>query len=146
MRTIVYVDGYNLFYSVLRNTSYKWLDLHRLFDEHILAEHAPSSDIVTVKYFTSSARAEMSDDPELQNRQITYHQALKKNPKTKIIKGFHSPSNKHGRLIDEKTNKPAGDTLRVCVMEEKQTDVSIAIHMYRDAVNGVCEFTAAQAA
>lgn len=31
MRTIVYIDGYNLFYSLLTKTSFKWLDLNRLF-------------------------------------------------------------------------------------------------------------------
>ena len=28
-RTIVYVDGFNFYYGVLKNTRYKWLDLER---------------------------------------------------------------------------------------------------------------------
>jgi len=31
MRTYVYVDGFNLYYSALKNTPYKWLDLRALF-------------------------------------------------------------------------------------------------------------------
>jgi len=31
VRTIVYVDGFNLYYRALKNTAYKWLDLHTLF-------------------------------------------------------------------------------------------------------------------
>lgn len=27
MRTIVYVDGYNFYFGVLRGTPYKWLDI-----------------------------------------------------------------------------------------------------------------------
>ena len=26
-KTIVYIDGYNLYYGLLKGTSYKWLDL-----------------------------------------------------------------------------------------------------------------------
>jgi hypothetical protein len=31
METIVYIDGYNLFYGCLKHTKDKWLDLHTLF-------------------------------------------------------------------------------------------------------------------
>lgn len=31
MKTIVYVDGLNLYYSMLRGTPFKWLDLYSLF-------------------------------------------------------------------------------------------------------------------
>ena len=31
MRTIVYVDGFNLYYGAVRGTPYKWLDLRALF-------------------------------------------------------------------------------------------------------------------
>ena len=30
MRTIVYIDGFNLFYGLLRNTPWLWLDLEKL--------------------------------------------------------------------------------------------------------------------
>jgi hypothetical protein len=36
MRTIVYVDGYNLYYGLLRKSAYKWLDLYSLFQNHVL--------------------------------------------------------------------------------------------------------------
>lgn len=36
LRTRVYIDGYNLYYGCLKGTAYKWLDLHVLFDKHIL--------------------------------------------------------------------------------------------------------------
>jgi hypothetical protein len=32
MRTAVYVDGFNLYFGVLKRTPYKWLDLQRLFE------------------------------------------------------------------------------------------------------------------
>ena len=30
-RSVIYVDGFNLYYGVLKNTAYKWLDLQRFF-------------------------------------------------------------------------------------------------------------------
>jgi hypothetical protein len=32
-RTIVYVDGFNLYYGALRGTRFKWLDLSALFQK-----------------------------------------------------------------------------------------------------------------
>ena len=31
MRTIVYVDGFNLYYRAVKDTPWKWLDLNALF-------------------------------------------------------------------------------------------------------------------
>ncbi len=38
MRTIVYVDGFNLYYGALKGSPWKWLDLLLLF-ETILQPH-----------------------------------------------------------------------------------------------------------
>jgi hypothetical protein len=37
------VDGYNLYYGLLRGTKLKWLDLVALFESHVLAP-VPGSD------------------------------------------------------------------------------------------------------
>ncbi|MDC6179624.1 NYN domain-containing protein [Ralstonia solanacearum] len=36
LRTRVYVDGYNFYYGCLKGTHHKWLDLYKLFQEHVL--------------------------------------------------------------------------------------------------------------
>lgn len=51
-RTIVYIDGFNLYYGLLRGTCAKWLDLYA-FAKALLA---PDHDILVVKYFTSTLR------------------------------------------------------------------------------------------
>ena len=48
-RTIVYVDGSNLYYGLLRRTAYKWLDLKAFAEKLLLPEY----HIDTIKYFTS---------------------------------------------------------------------------------------------
>ncbi len=47
MRTIVYVDGLNLYYGSLKRTAHKWLDLKALFSSML-----PGHDILKIKYYT----------------------------------------------------------------------------------------------
>ncbi len=72
MRTIVYVDGFNLYYGCLKNTQYKWLDLPLLF-ENILH---PMHDIQLVRYFTARV-SESLKDKQKSHRQRLYLNALK---------------------------------------------------------------------
>ncbi len=54
-KTIIYVDGFNLYYGCLKNSTYKWLDLKKLFVDLLDESH----EIVAIKYFTAyiSSRA-----------------------------------------------------------------------------------------
>ena len=52
MRTIVYIDGFNLYYGCLKNTPYKWLNLEKLFMQLLDKKHK----IIAVKYFTARVR------------------------------------------------------------------------------------------
>ncbi len=57
MKTFLYIDGFNLYYSALKRTPHKWLDL-KVVCQKILAPH---HDIVKIKYFT--ARVSGKIDP-----------------------------------------------------------------------------------
>ena len=48
-RTNVYIDGYNLYYGLLKGTPNKWLDLSCL----VRGLLAPDHEIGTIYYFTS---------------------------------------------------------------------------------------------
>lgn len=48
-RTIIYVDGFNLYYGCLKNTPYRWLDLKSLFSKMLNDSHK----ICKIKYFTA---------------------------------------------------------------------------------------------
>lgn len=50
MRTIVYVDGLNLYYTLLKGTNYRWLDLEKL----LVSFFGKQNDIVAIKYFTAT--------------------------------------------------------------------------------------------
>ena len=49
MKTIVYVDGFNLFYGALKGTPYKWLDVSALLRKIL----SPRNVIIGIKYFTA---------------------------------------------------------------------------------------------
>lgn len=139
MKTIVYVDGYNLYYSLLRKSQYKWLDLFTLFSK-ILNEQNPKTDLQLVKYFTSPAKAKFatngSQAPISQNK---YHRALL-SPRTgnvEIIEGFHTESRATPMRYTNPPNKE--DRVHTWKLEEKQTDVNIALNLYRDSSKNLCE-------
>ena len=138
MRTIVYVDGYNLFYSLLTKTPYKWLDLGRLF-ARLVRPIEPISEIALIKYFTAPILGRMARDPRAEQRQAHYHRALKAVGGIEIVKGFHLQAITTGVLVDPAEDRMSGRRFRVHVMEEKQTDVNIALHMYRDAACRTCD-------
>tara|TARA_R110001592_G_scaffold214978_2_gene468074 strand:- start:186 stop:542 length:357 start_codon:yes stop_codon:yes gene_type:complete len=77
LRTIVYVDGYNLFYSLLKNSNYKWLDLYSLFQKQILHTQDPNTDLICIKYYTANIKAKFASHGALASEaQQRYHRAL----------------------------------------------------------------------
>ena len=70
-RTLVYVDGFNLYHGALRHTPYKWLDLRSMVKSLIGAD----KDIVLIKYFTARV-SPRANDPGQPFRQHMYFRAL----------------------------------------------------------------------
>ena len=82
LRTIVYIDGYNLYYGLRAayKTKYKWLDLQALAYSFI----QQNMDIVAVKYFTAISKS----DSKTKMRQEIFLKALSSHcDKLKIIYG-----------------------------------------------------------
>jgi hypothetical protein len=129
IKTIIYIDGYNFYYSRLRHSAYKLLDVVALFESLLKIQDA-SLNLIEVKYFTSPVKASFSSygtDSDIAQSQ--YHRALQAiHPEgLSIIKGFHIFEPSYLPLYEE--GKPANKTNRVRVwsIEEKQTDVNTAL-------------------
>jgi hypothetical protein len=136
-RAIVYIDGYNLYYSRLRETTYKWLDLVALFRDQIIKPQLPDATIEAVKYFTAPAMGKFaSHGVNSVTAQNEYHRALKaKYPgDIEIILGYHNVE--EARLMSYREPPNKSDRLSVWRIEEKQTDVNIALSIYRDVAHG----------
>lgn len=132
MKTTLYIDGYNLYYGVLRNTPYKWLDVVKLFTK-ITKEHSPASEIIAVKFFTAPVKIRLANHGEYsQKSQRDYHRALELlyPDCVKIIQGFFTLS--EGWYPIYETPIDRNKTVRAWNLEEKQTDVNIALNLYRD--------------
>jgi len=138
--TAVYVDGYNLYYGRIRNTHFKWIDVVRLF-EILLRDQDPTSELVHVHYFTAMALGRFTShggaSVAAQESYLRAHEHLYPDRFFKTL-GRHSMERKGSLLPVFNPDGPYDRTKRTRVwkIEEKQTDVNIALAMYRDALSG----------
>jgi len=138
MKTTLYIDGYNLYYGVLRNIPYKWLDIAKLFSR-LTKERSLDAEIISIKFFTAPVKIRFAThSEESQKSQRDYHRTLEKlYPNLSIIYGYFNPT--EGWYPKYQTPVDRSDTIRAWNLEEKQTDVNIALHMYRDIAKGTTD-------
>lgn len=141
MKTIVYIDGYNLYYGRLSQTPHKWLDVVALCSS-IVTMQDPSSEIIATKYFTAPALAKFArrgQDSAI--AQQTYHRALEHThgQGIEIVLGAHQCSTVNLPIYVADKNPSKDERTWVWQIIEKKTDVNLAIHMYRDAVHRKCD-------
>lgn len=122
-KTIVYIDGFNLYYGCLRRTPYKWLDLGALC-RHLL----PHDDIAAINYYTALVSARPGNPSAPRDQQV-YLRALRTVPNLTITLGHFLTHSVQMALSDVVPPQ------RVWVdkTEEKGSDVNLATHLVRDA-------------
>ena len=123
-KVICYIDGFNLYYGVLKNGPYKWLNLERYF--RLLR---PGDDIQRIRYFTARIWGPGVKD------QDAYLDALATSPMIDIILGQF----KKKRVRGECTQCPLPSPQFFYKTEEKCTDVNIALWMLHDAHEDLCD-------
>src|SRR5438046_9627545 len=111
-RTIVYIDGFNLYYGAVRGSAHKWLNLPRFFQ--LLRPH---DNIVKVHYFTA-----LVDGPTRPNQEV-YLRVLGTLPLVNIILAkFKKKQVRYSNSANTFAGKRYFD-----VQEEKQCDDNCAI-------------------
>lgn len=128
MKTIVYVDGFNLYYGAVKDTPYKWLNIHRMCELLL-----PKNQIVGIKYFTAKVFSRKSD-PQKHIRQQVYLRALRTLPNFEIIYGHYSEHPKWMRLVNPLPGQPK--YTEVIKTEEKGSDVNLAVNLLHDGYQG----------
>lgn len=123
-RSIIYVDGFNLFYGALKGSTHRWLNLDRYFQMLRQAD-----DIRRIHYFT--ARTVSPASPS----QDAYLRALATLPLVNIIEGKFKEREVHCRVA---ACTHAGSKV-VRVPTEKRTDVNIALQLLDDAYQDQCD-------
>jgi hypothetical protein len=139
VRTNVYIDGFNLYYRLLKeNPALKWLDLRAL--SVILLPH---NHVQFVRYYT--ARISGRFDAGAPARQQIYLDALKSVPQITIHLGNFLVSKPWAGLVHPPQLKgghvpafipPYPIVAKVWKTEEKGSDVNLASHLIRDACHG----------
>jgi hypothetical protein len=92
MRTAIYIDGYNFYYSRLKATPFKWLDIAALFRDVILAQQCPQARVSCIKFFTAPVKASYARHGVVsEHSQTQYHRALMSRDEglLQVIQGFH---------------------------------------------------------
>lgn len=131
MRTFVFIDGFNLYYTLfvgrrnIGNKTLKWLDLESLTRD-ILSEKYKKNNIVSLKYYTANVSGKLdSKQPERQN---VYLNAIARSSNiTKIVRGKFSTTKIRMKKADCK------GLVNVIKQEEKDSDVNLSVHMVHHA-------------
>ncbi len=122
-KTIVYVDAFNLYYGVLKNTPYKWLNIDTLV-KNLLT----NNEIISIKYFTAPVKSDSKNTNRRKN-QNTYISALQNAiPYFECIYGYIVEKKVKARHMN-----PPPDTVAISLREEKETDVNIAVEIVKDS-------------
>ncbi|PYG82162.1 MULTISPECIES: NYN domain-containing protein [unclassified Pseudomonas] len=131
MRTACFVDGYNVFYGLVAGTKYKWLDLPALL-KHIIRIEQPESELSAISFFTSGVKPSLASRGNLSKEaQDTYLRALIAQGVT-VHYGRHQLEPRNApRFVSKDTPPSRLDQVAISKLEEKETDVHIAISMYR---------------
>lgn len=151
MDTHVYIDGFNLYYGLLKGTAFKWLDLERFCDQLL-----PKNTVEKIYYFTAKVDAR-PQDPDQPVRQQAYLNALATLPRVEVHLGTFMSSvvsqvvvatdpatgryMKAGGQPVLKADPVTGalDKAWVHKTEEKGSDVNLAAYLLRDAYRSACQ-------
>ncbi len=129
--TLPYIDGYNLYYRLLRGTKNKWLDLYAFAKGLLNDDH----EVTCVKYFTSMVVPHPYDAASIE-RQNIYLQAASLNPRIQVVLGYYT---KKPAVLPARSSacRDCGESkngfVRVYKFEEKRSDVNMAVSVMRDA-------------
>jgi hypothetical protein len=124
-RTIVYVDGFNLYYGCLKDSLHRWLDVEALCS-HLLRSDA---DVVAIKYFAARVKSRPGNPNQAQRQQI-YFRALATIPCVTIHYGHFITRTAMRRCVKDRNGKAA--YAEVWTTEEKGSDVNLASHLLID--------------
>ena len=132
MRTAFFVDGYNLYYGVLHGSPHKWLDLSELLAS-ILRIQDPGAELVSVDYYTAPVIARLATRGQASNdAQSRYIRALQARG-VAVTQGTHRVAKGYAPRFVQGEKPSRQNQVAIWQLEEKETDVNLALGMYRAA-------------
>ena len=131
MITNLYIDGFNLYYRALKDTPYRWLDLHKLAETLF-----PQDTIYRVCYFTARLETRPGNPAQPQRQQV-YLRALATLQDLDAYYGVFRSGVKRRPLAEPVPGLPTRVLVRNS--EEKGSDVNLATRLLVDGFNGEYE-------
>lgn len=137
LRTVAYIDGFNLYYRMLKSRpEFKWFNPKQLIQELLSNNH----NVIKVNYYIARV-AMRPHDPLAPARQAVYLNALSSVPEISIHEGNFMTSEVWMPLVTPAQcrpmpytwTEPCPNVVRVIKSEEKGSDVNLASHLVRDA-------------
>ncbi len=125
MKTFLYIDGFNLYYSAVKGTTLRWLD-----PVSLVTRAFPRNRIANTKYFSARV-SPLPGDPGQPMRQQFYWRALRTLPDLEIILGEFQTRRVRAAVVS-----PPPNTIEVFKTEEKGSDVNLAAHLLLDGFLG----------
>jgi 6-hydroxy-3-succinoylpyridine 3-monooxygenase len=141
-RTRVYIDGYNLYYGCLKNSSHKWLDVRALVE--CILSNVPYQRIggsiryrfqtPAIKYFTAPILKAFAKSDDSISCQAQYHSALAGHlgAELEIVKGYYDARSARAHKWEEGKAARECEKIDIWKLEEKQSDVALALHAFSD--------------
>lgn len=139
MKTRIYVDGFNFYYGRLKRTPFKWLDVVSLFSEHAIPSQVNYSNC-HIKYFTAVISGKAASNKDSLKDQSNYLSALKASYSPDVLSifygSFHVTESVALHIPDPNNAPPpnACNKISVWKMEEKESDVSMAVEAITDTL------------
>jgi len=150
LRTRVYIDGYNLYYGCLKKSPHKWLDVRALVERilsGILFEQngqvvSYSFQSPAIKHFSAPILAMFASAEDSVACQNQYYSALRAHlgDDFQLINGYHDAKLARAYAWEEGKAARECKMIEIWKLEEKQSDVALALHMYSDATRNVSLF------
>lgn len=135
LKTIAYIDCFNLYHSRLTGSPYQWLNLWELARKILRSEN----ELTQVKCFTARSKF-VPWDPQRVQRQEAYLSALNSVEKIEVIYGKfrvdevrHYEWESYDRAIRGFSGSSKPVVVSVARAEEKGSDVNLACHLLHDA-------------
>ena len=139
MKTILYIDGFNLYFRALqKRPELRWLNVEVLAKKLLFEDN----EIIEINYFT--ARVNDTIDPGARIRQDAYLRAIRTLPNLYLHYGKfatrrvwsklnHPPRFRPSATLD---GPPWPDVVQTTRSEEKGSDVNLATQLVRDGFRG----------
>ena len=143
LRTRIYVDGYNLYYGCLKRRGSSGSTYKAYFKQSYRPfcwkDGSPASfqfEGLRIKYFTAPILKNFAKADDSVSSQFNYHEALRNHigEGIQVVEGYYDSNTARAHRFEKGKAARECDKVEIWKLEEKQSDVALAVHMVADAL------------